>query len=35
MSQLTDIVRICYSLNVAPTDFVSQVEETTQEIGRC
>jgi DNA-binding Xre family transcriptional regulator len=23
---LTDIVRICYALNIAPTDFISQVE---------
>jgi len=31
---LTDIVRICYALNVPPPDFVSQVEEVTQKIGR-
>ena len=33
-ASLTDIVRICFALNVAPTDFVSQVEEVTQKIGR-
>jgi transcriptional regulator with XRE-family HTH domain len=33
-ASLTDIVRICYALNVAPTDFISQVEEATQKIGR-
>jgi len=33
-ASLTDIVRICYALNIAPTDFVSQVEEATQKIGR-
>jgi transcriptional regulator with XRE-family HTH domain len=29
-ASLTDIVRICYALNIAPIDFVSQVEEATQ-----
>jgi transcriptional regulator with XRE-family HTH domain len=33
-ASLTDIVRICYASNVAPTDFISQVEEATQKIGR-
>jgi transcriptional regulator with XRE-family HTH domain len=33
-ASLTDIVRICYALNVAPTDFVSQVEEVTKKIGQ-
>jgi transcriptional regulator with XRE-family HTH domain len=33
-ASLTDIVRIFYALNVAPTDFISQVEEATQKIGR-
>jgi len=32
-ASLTDIVRICYALNLAPIDFVSQVEEATQKIG--
>lgn len=33
-ASLTDIVRISYALNVAPADFVSQVEEATQKIGQ-
>lgn len=33
-ASLTDIVRICYALNIAPADFVGQVEEATQRIGR-
>ena len=33
-ASLTDIVRICYALNIAPTDFISQVEEATQRIDR-
>ena len=33
-ASLTDIVRICYALNIAPSDFVSQVEDAMQKIGR-
>jgi hypothetical protein len=33
-ASLTDIIRICYGLNVAPTDFVSQVEEVTKKTGQ-
>lgn len=33
-ASLTDIVRICYALNVAAADFASEVEEATQKIGQ-
>ena len=33
-TSLTDIVRICYALNVVPADFIREVEEVTEKIPR-
>ena len=33
-ASLTDIVRICYALNVAATDLLREVEEVTEKIPR-
>ena len=33
-TSLTDIVRICYALNIAPSDFISEVEGVTETLRR-